>query len=121
MSSFAHYSQDTNQPLKQKISLQLLQTPCALTEQHPPLSKPEQAPQTSRRLVLIHIRHSMQSDSLGNTLNPEREFPYLAGLPQPVDFNTGAPQGWGGLSEGGADGVAGQCPQAHQPGSQHSS
>lgn len=49
----------------------------------------------------------------------EREFPYLAWLPQPVCFNSGAPQGWGSLSDGGADGVARQCPQAHQPGSQH--
>lgn len=70
----------------------------------------------------------MQSDSLGNILNPlkyvpsgpsEREFPYLARLPQPVYFYTGAPQGWGSLSDGGADGLAWQCPQAHQPGSQH--
>lgn len=70
----------------------------------------------------------MKSDSFGNTINPskyvqlgppERESAYLARLPQPVCFYTGAPQGWGSLSDDGADGLAWQGPQAHQPGSQH--
>lgn len=51
--------------------------------------------------------------------HPFKSLLYLVRLPQTECFYTRVPQSWGRLSDGGADSLAWQRPQAHEPCSQH--